>query len=108
MEGFTLKDLARLAGVHPSTVARVLNGDPQQRVRPEVRDRIVSLARTHGYQPNGLARALRLKRSRLIGTMIPDISNPFFSALFRGTPCHSDAIPDSVGNRAGCTSGLVS
>jgi LacI family transcriptional regulator len=65
-------------------VARVLNGDPQQRVRPEVRDRIVALARAHGYQPNGLARALRLKRSRVIGTLIPDISNPFFAALFRG------------------------
>jgi LacI family transcriptional regulator len=84
MEAPTLKDLARLANVHPSTVARVLNGDPQQRVRPEVRDRIIELARTHGYQPNGLARALRLKRSRVIGTMIPDISNPFFAALFRG------------------------
>ncbi|HWE60865.1 MAG TPA: LacI family DNA-binding transcriptional regulator [Chloroflexota bacterium] len=84
MEALTLKDLAQLAGVHASTVARVLNGDPQQRVRPEVRDRIVSLARTHGYQPNGVARALRLKRSRVIGTMIPDISNPFFAAMFRG------------------------
>ncbi len=84
MEALTLKDLARLAGVHPSTVARVLNGDPNQRVRPELRDRIIGLAREHGYQPNGLARALRLKRSRVIGTMIPDISNPFFAALFRG------------------------
>jgi LacI family transcriptional regulator len=84
VEARTLKDLARLAGVHPSTVARVLNGDPQQRVRQEVRDRIITLARTHGYQPNGLARALRLRRSQVIGTMIPDISNPFFAAMFRG------------------------
>src|SRR5579875_2543419 len=80
----TLKALARLAGVHPSTVARVLNGDPQQRVSPEVRERIVALARDHGYQPNRLARALRLKRSHVVGTLIPDISNPFFAALFRG------------------------
>ncbi len=80
----TLKALARLAGVHPSTVSRVLNGDPQQRVSPEVRERIVALARDHGYQPNRLARALRLKRSHVVGTLIPDISNPFFAALFRG------------------------
>ena len=73
----TLKALARLAGVHPSTVARVLNGDPQQRVSDEVRGRIVALAEQHGYQPNHLARALRLKRSRVIGTIIPDIANPF-------------------------------
>jgi LacI family transcriptional regulator len=80
----TLKDLARLAGVHPSTVARVLNGDPRQRVSAEVRERIVVLARQHGYQPNRLARALRLKRSHVVGTLIPDISSPFFAALFRG------------------------
>jgi LacI family transcriptional regulator len=80
----TLKDLARLADVHPSTVARVLNGDPRQRVSVEVRSRIVTLAREHGYQPNRLARALRVKRSSVIGTLIPDISNPFFAVLFRG------------------------
>jgi LacI family transcriptional regulator len=80
----TLKGLARLAGVHPSTVARVLNGDPQQRVSEELRERIVALAGELGYQPNHLARALRLKRSHVIGTIIPDIANPFFAALFRG------------------------
>jgi LacI family transcriptional regulator len=80
----TLKDLGRLAGVHPSTVARVLNDDPQQRVSEEVRARILLLAREHGYQPNHLARSLRTKRSFVIGTAIPDIANPFFAILFRG------------------------
>jgi LacI family transcriptional regulator len=79
-----LKELARLAGVHPSTVARVLNDDPQQRVSEDVRARIVTLAREHGYQPNHLARSLRTKRSFVIGTVIPDIANPFFAMLFRG------------------------
>lgn len=80
----TLKDLARMAGVHPSTVARVLNDDPQQRVSEEVRARIIALAREQGYQPNHLARSLRTKRSFVIGTIIPDIANPFFAILFRG------------------------
>ena len=80
----TLKDLARLAGVHPSTVARVLNDDPQQRVSEEVRTRILALAREQGYQPNHLARSLRTKRSFVVGTVIPDIANPFFAILFRG------------------------
>lgn len=80
----TLKDLARLAGVHPSTVARVLNDDPQQRVSEEVRTRILALAREQGYQPNHLARSLRTKRSFVVGTVIPDIANPFFAMLFRG------------------------
>jgi LacI family transcriptional regulator len=80
----TLKELGRLAGVHPSTVARVLNGDPQQRVSPAVRERILTLAAERGYQPNRLARSLRTKRSSVIGTLIPDITNPFFALLFRG------------------------
>lgn len=80
----TLKELGRLAGVHPSTVARVLNGDPQQRVSEEVRTRILALAHKYGYQPNHLARSLRTKRSFVIGTAIPDIANPFFAILFRG------------------------
>jgi LacI family transcriptional regulator len=88
----TLKDLGRLAGVHPSTVARVLNGEPRQRVSEEVRTRILELAREHGYQPNYLARSLRMKRSFVIGTAIPDIANPFFAMLFRGI---EDALADS-------------
>ncbi|HEU5347659.1 MAG TPA: LacI family DNA-binding transcriptional regulator [Ktedonobacterales bacterium] len=80
----TLKELARLAGVHPSTVARVLNDDPRQRVSEDVRGRILALAREYGYQPNHLARSLRTKRSFVIGTLIPDIANPFFAILFRG------------------------
>lgn len=80
----TLKELGRLAGVHPSTVARVLNDDPHQRVSEEVRHRIVTLAHEHGYQPNRLARSLRTKRSYVVGTIIPDIANPFFALIFRG------------------------
>ncbi|HEX8035613.1 MAG TPA: LacI family DNA-binding transcriptional regulator [Ktedonobacterales bacterium] len=80
----TLKELGRLAGVHPSTVARVLNDDPRQRVSEGVRVRILALAHEHGYRPNHLARSLRMKRSFVIGTVIPDIANPFFAILFRG------------------------
>jgi LacI family transcriptional regulator len=80
----TLKELGRLAGVHPSTVARVLNEDPRQRVGVEVRQRILALAREYGYQPNHVARSLRTKRSSVIGTLIPDIANPFFALMFRG------------------------
>lgn len=80
----TLKELGLLAGVHPSTVARVLNDDPRQRVSEALRVRILALAHEHGYRPNHLARSLRIKRSFVIGTVIPDIANPFFAILFRG------------------------
>jgi LacI family transcriptional regulator len=80
----TLKELGRLAGVHPSTVARVLNGDPRQRVSSQVREQILTLAHDRGYQPNEVARSLRTKRTSVIGTLIPDIANPFFALIFRG------------------------
>lgn len=80
----SIKDLGRLAGVHPSTVARVLNGDPRQRVSDDVREKILALAAEYGYRPNRLARSLRTKRSSVIGALIPDIANPFFALMFRG------------------------
>lgn len=80
----SIKDLGRLAGVHPSTVARVLNGDPRQRVSDDVRERILALAVEHGYRPNLLASSLRTKRSAVVGALIPDIANPFFALMFRG------------------------
>ncbi len=80
----TLKQLSLLAGVHPSTVARVLQNDPRQRVSAELRERIVALAREHDYRPNSIARSLRTKRSSVLGALIPDIANPFFASVLRG------------------------
>lgn len=80
----TLKELSRLAGVHPSTVARVLHNDPRQRVSDEVRERILRLAQEQRYRPNSVARSLRTKRSAVLGALIPDIANPFFASVLRG------------------------
>ncbi len=80
----TLKELSHLAGVHPSTVARVLHDDPRQRVSNEVRERILRLAQEHQYRPNSVARSLRTKRSAVLGALIPDIANPFFASMLRG------------------------
>ena len=80
----TLKELSRLAGVHPSTVARVLHNDPRQRVSDEVRERIFRLAEELHYRPNSLARSLRTRRSAVLGALIPDIANPFFASVLRG------------------------
>lgn len=80
----TLKELSRLAGVHPSTVARVLHNDPRQRVSDEVRERIFRLAEELHYRPNSVARSLRTRRSAALGVLIPDIANPFFGSILRG------------------------
>ena len=79
----TLRELAREVGVSPSTVSRVLNRDPNVRVSETSRSRILDLAAAKGYRPNRLARSLKLQRTNVIGMLIPDITNPLFSALFR-------------------------
>jgi DNA-binding LacI/PurR family transcriptional regulator len=78
-----LKDIAQQAGVDPSTVSRVLNGDAIS-VRPETRARILQAAEQLDYVPNAMARSLRTRRSRTLGLLVPDISNPFFPEVIYG------------------------
>lgn len=77
----TLKDVAALAQVHPSTVSRVLHSTGNTPISPETRQRILNVAKQLDYHPDQRARALRLGRSNTIGLIIPDISNPFFSEI---------------------------
>ncbi|MDD6032559.1 MAG: LacI family DNA-binding transcriptional regulator, partial [Oscillospiraceae bacterium] len=56
----TLKDIARLAGVSPSTVSRVLNQPDSTAASPGTRDRIWKIVRESGYIPNQNARLLRM------------------------------------------------
>lgn len=78
----TIKDVARAAGVDPSTVTRALQGS--ERVRQKTREKIVAIAKDMDYVPNQAARTLVTQRSHLIGLVIPDLTNPFFADLSRG------------------------
>ncbi len=80
----TLKDVARLADVDPSTVSRVLRGDPSQAVRPATRDRILAASETLSYRPNALARGLRTRRTDTLGLIIPSLENLGFSEVTHG------------------------
>ncbi|MFF8846507.1 LacI family DNA-binding transcriptional regulator [Streptomyces sp. NPDC015127] len=77
----TIQDVARVAGVSPATVSRVFNGGNVTAARAEsVRQAAAEL----GFSPNRLARSLRKQQSSVIGLIIPDIENPFFTSLARG------------------------
>lgn len=76
--------MARLASVDPSTVSRVLRGDPAQHVRPETRERIVEAARQLDYRPNALARSLRTRRTGTIGLVVPSLDNVGFAEVIHG------------------------
>src|SRR5215217_8086668 len=80
----TLRDVARVAGVHPATVSRALNEETRPLVNEETARRVLSAAEALGYQPNPIARGLKTNRSYTIGVLIPDLTNPLFPPILRG------------------------
>lgn len=79
----TLKNVAELAGVDVSTASRVLSGNGF-RVRETTRQKVLAAARQVGYQPNALARSLRVGKTNMFALLIPDITNAFFAELSKG------------------------
>ncbi len=77
----TIRDIAKRANVAVSTVSAVLNQSAP--VSQAVVARVEQAIRETGYQPNRAARSLRKGDTRLIGLIVPDISNPFFSTIAR-------------------------
>ncbi|HET9553497.1 MAG TPA: LacI family DNA-binding transcriptional regulator [Anaeromyxobacteraceae bacterium] len=77
----TIVDVARRAGVSPSTVSHVLNRT--RFVSADARRRVEEAVEALGYRPNALARSLRSGRSHTIGLVLPDSGNPFFAELAR-------------------------
>ena len=78
----TLKDVAKKAGVSPSTVSRVLNN--KMKVMPETKQRIVNTVEEMGYRVNEIAKGLRTSRTRTLGLILPTISNAYYTELSRG------------------------
>jgi LacI family transcriptional regulator, galactose operon repressor len=80
----TLKDLAREVGVHVSTVSRALDPRTVHPITPELTEKIRRVGRRLGYQPNVAASSLKTNRSRTIGVVVPDITDPVFPPIIRG------------------------
>jgi len=80
----TLKDVAEVAGVHPSLVSRVINGDDRIALREETRERILAAVETVGYRKNMMAQALKMGRTGLIAYVVPDLTTPSYPAILDG------------------------
>lgn len=78
----TIRDVAAAAGVSPATVSRVLNG--KEDVGAHLRTRVLGAVHDLGYRPNGPARSLRTRAALVLGVVISDVTNPFFTAMVRG------------------------
>jgi len=77
-----MREVARQAGVSTATVSRVLNS--AEIVTEETRARVMEVIERLGYRPDGIARGLSTKKTKTIGLMISDITNPFFPEIARG------------------------
>lgn len=78
----TLKDVADACGVSTTAVSFVLNDKPSN-ISSATKERIIRIAKEMNYQFNGVARALAIRKTNIIGVIIPDISNAFFSESIR-------------------------
>ena len=79
--GATLKDIADHLNISVSTVSRALND--KGRMSSEMRKKILDTAEKLHYQPNEIARELKLQRSFTIGVVVPDVANEFYSRLLK-------------------------
>jgi LacI family transcriptional regulator len=80
----TLKDVALVAGVDPSLVSRVINGDDRVAIREETRERILEAIRSVGYRKNMVAQGLRMGRTGLLAYIVPDLTTPSYPAIIEG------------------------
>ncbi|MCX7684275.1 MAG: LacI family transcriptional regulator [Acetobacteraceae bacterium] len=77
----TISDVARLAGVHASTVSRALDPSARHRISRAVAERVAAAAEQLGYRPSALAAGLRSGRSHTVGVLVPDLTNPVFPPI---------------------------
>jgi LacI family transcriptional regulator len=80
----TIRDVAELARVHPSTVSRAMNTATRSRVKADTVTRVLDAAGKLGYRANATARALRLQRSQSVGVIVPDLTNPIIPPIVQG------------------------
>src|SRR6187402_2902607 len=79
----TIADVAEKAGVSKATVSRFLNRRDEL-LTPEIALRVEQAIAALGYTPSPMAQALKRGRSRLIGLVVADVTNPFSVAVLRG------------------------
>ncbi|MCB9850003.1 MAG: LacI family DNA-binding transcriptional regulator [Phycisphaerales bacterium] len=78
----SISDVAKLANVSISTVSRVINRPSL--VNAQTRERVQSAINELGYHPNAFARGLMLRKSEMIGLVLPDMHGEFYSEIIRG------------------------
>lgn len=80
---YTIKDIAKKANVSITTVSLVINNKPH-RISKETVDKVNKIIEECDYKPNVVAQSMITNKTKTIGLIVPDITNPFFSELSKG------------------------
>lgn len=83
MKRASIKDIARIAEVSVATVSYVLNKKEGSRISEATKKKIHDVAKSINYTPNKIAKSLKMSKSKLIGLIVADISNDFYSNIAR-------------------------
>jgi LacI family transcriptional regulator len=83
MKRASIKDIARIAEVSVATVSYVLNKKEGSRISEATKKKIFEVAKNINYTPNKIAKSLKMSKSKLIGLIVADISNDFYSNIAR-------------------------
>lgn len=79
----TMKDIAKKAGVSVTTISKIFN-NRDMNISEATKQRVYEIAEELNYVPNSVAKSLRMKTSYMIGVVLDDISDPFYSLYMRG------------------------
>lgn len=86
----SLKDIAEQLGISRTTVSWVLSGLGDERhISKETQDKVIKLAHELNYKPNLLAKALRTGDNKVIGLIVPDIEDQFYSEISKSVECEA-------------------
>jgi LacI family transcriptional regulator len=78
----TIVEVAKRADVSIATVSNVIRGT--RKVSPKLTERVRAAIRELNYSPNEIARSLKVRQTRMLAMVLPDITNPFFPEIIRG------------------------
>lgn len=92
----TLTEIAKLAGVSPAVVSRVVNKDLSLRISKETLERVEAVVRDSGYTANRAARSLRSTKSGLIALVVHDVTNPVYGEITKGANAAASAAGKAI------------
>ena len=88
-QAHSIAEVARICNVSKATVSRFINQCPRG-VSPETRERVLRAIQELNYRPNALARSVAVSRSKMLGLIVPDVSNFFYPKIIRGITDYAD------------------